>query len=1013
MADLGARAEEKYEQAAAMQPELEATAEAVFAQSQQGVVPELLQVQYLQSDPLYSQWLEVDSALSQIDDPSQTIEMQKELQSRVSPERPKGYGGELEADGRWTYEWRRAMLDFYADERKAIINLQRSLMESGYTKRGSMWGIAGSDNGMMIDGNISTPEWQDAIARAQADWDKQIKWAQDHPEWKAFLDALGMPYTAEGAQAYITRLTTNGIPQLIYKFPIEIAKDIGMAWNATLGALELKARKANDEQYQKVKNDFLSYVSSRGVPPGALDDESLPWDSIPEDMNEAYAAWAVEQGYLKSDPVAIGLYNEWTRKVNELMDPTLYGANYISLVSNSLGVDAMALNQWMGEHPDAIHAVNLGIDLTLGYGTYFASKWSRTNIPALRNVSRIPGDFARSRLAAKAVDRTFKFLDEKGDLGWAARHMQGTFAGEFLRKWYAQRGGPANGWHEDPRTETLSNDATTIVLDENMPRGQKLEQLKLLFPDVRQERYFERLLRLGERQPSKRMRETIGMEVRRNLSIEEWRSRRTEELELEERATRRDDIEADRRAQGARPLTEPEMQALLDQHMVTKILEINNRVTAELNSHTDLNTWVNRKVKDHIVDRQVRHTDIFGAIKLDKDEFIADVTKAWEAGEDIYPYLQDRVRVKAPFYWGQALEHQLGGIHNPVARQFITGIVSWAHHAPLMEKDINQSNTPSRIYDGALAVSGDVRWAAQFTTRFVMADGKLAYERLAQELAFKANERFNLHQANSLMQRMLNAPSRDMGYEAPNEALAPAQRDTARVSAIDQQPAPATPGPGAPAAPVGAPIEAGESLASYQTSTGARRQVVPDDVYETYRMKLYRETLWAPFRITDDMSLIAKQFTHARNTYRGLNKMMTYPSQLMRQWSVALGAVPLFQKHLLVDSARSILEEGPESLIFRKKYRQQVDMALNDPEISALMRDEILASRNATWLSEYVYNMGMMQKRWKSSRVFDENGRPVNIRESAHALRRISMGTAYQKWADNVEVSDWSHMDEI
>ena len=79
-----------------------------------------------------------------------------------------------------------------------------------------------------------------------------------------------MSLTGEGWSAYFRRLLSNGIPEMVYKIPLELVKDAGAAWNAGIASLDLKARKHNDPAYQNAKDQLLAYVGRQATPQNAF-----------------------------------------------------------------------------------------------------------------------------------------------------------------------------------------------------------------------------------------------------------------------------------------------------------------------------------------------------------------------------------------------------------------------------------------------------------------------------------------------------------------------------------------------------------------------------------------------------------------------------------------------------------------------------------------------------------------------------------------------------------------------
>jgi hypothetical protein len=461
-------------------------------------------------------------------------------------------------------------------------------------------------------------------------------------------------------------------------------------------------------------------------------------------------------------------------------------------------------------------------------------------------------------------------------------------------------------------------------------------------------------------------------------SVVEWKEQRTLDLQAETRQSFLDDYDT-KVAQGTRvELSASGLNGQITKHMKAKANEIAARVEEDAQTMADPAKWMAKEVQQQIIARQTHKADVYGKVKLDRAQFMDGLQKAWGQGEDIMAWLQSPGKVSKPHMLAASLEHRIGSIESPQARRLLTATIEWAHKAPLVDKDISQANTIDRVYESAIAISGDVRWANQLRSRFAMAETKLEYDRVVEQLTYKANERFNLGKANSAVQEYLSkvGEGAPLPY-GPEPSFAPAQpgvvsatveeamakaeatipkplknknksiteadqnlyaqrvaavRESARAEFERNQVGPLPGGEYVNAAGdtvTRAKTVEGKSQAAYKTNEGVQKQRVPDTGYERYRMKMYRETLWAPYRITEDMNLFGKTLMRSRNVYRGMLKDLSVPSQILRSYTVALGAPLLFQKHLLVDSARSILEEGPESLVFTAKYSSAVEKNLN------------------------------------------------------------------------------------
>jgi hypothetical protein len=190
---------------------------------------------------------------------------------------------------------------------------------------------------------------------------------------------------------------------------------------------------------------------------------------------------------------------------------------------------------------------------------------------------------------------------------------------------------------------------------------------------------------------------------------------------------------------------------------------------------------------------------------------------------------------------------------------------------------------------------------------------------------------------------------------------------------------------------------------------------VPDTIYAMYAASVHRAALWAPYN-TLHATGVAKAMLVSRNL------LFRYPAQVahrvstpLRQWTVAMGAPLLFQKHALTDTFRTSVEQGPFSILeafglrpltvrgktivpeIRSVWKRRMDGIMEGlpPETVTYIRYRKAVAHNseAQWLS------GNRQVTYKPKTIWDDKGRLRNLDESADALVRLTQGKAFAAWA--------------
>lgn len=345
-------------------------------------------------------------------------------------------------------------------------------------------------------------------------------------------------------------------------------------------------------------------------------------------------------------------------------------------------------------------------------------------------------------------------------------------------------------------------------------------------------------------------------------------------------------------------------------------------------------------------------------------------------GESIFPYLRDN-KLSRPGRVRVPLEVALGGVKNNKARTVLSIMAASGYHAPLNEKSFIGAQSIDRVMDSAILASRDFAWANSFRNRWAMAKDKAAFQRLAQELAAKVDQVYDIEIKETTgvrLARKVGSLRKRNVDEAPEGFVA----DTDVEGKV-------------------------QPLGQYTTKEGQLATAVPDTSFEAYKVQLHKRALWAPYKKLD-----AGMFTNAAITGANAARRMTYiaheVSQPLRRYTVAFGGLLLWQKHALTDTSRTVLEVGPVSALsgarlprMRSILRKRMDGHME--EVGPDARTAVLAAKAESHASEVQYNSGLQRITWRLRTIRDKDGTIRNIDESAHSLRRIAQGRVFREWA--------------
>ncbi len=432
---------------------------------------------------------------------------------------------------------------------------------------------------------------------------------------------------------------------------------------------------------------------------------------------------------------------------------------------------------------------------------------------------------------------------------------------------------------------------------------------------------------------------------------------------------------------------------------VTKILEgaddgfVESVVqAASTATRSDVRGWVGsqaeramieRKISGLIAKRQNNYSDAI-TTKVLAARLADGLAKEWGKGADIFPYLRDN-RLSSPNRPLAFLTKSITEVKNDWTREFLTkALIGPVVRAPTAEIELQGLNTLDRVYDAAVLISQDAAWAWNFRNRWAAAKSETSLKRLVEELDAKYTAKFK-----KVSQEGRGIRERAMTYfgeasESGGQALAPEPRTGSRF------------------------------LTEYGTGSKTR-QAVPDTTYMQYMAQLHRSALWAPYN-TAGASTLGKAVLQTKNIYRGAIWTAHFASTPLRQWTVAMGAPLLFQKHALTDSFRTAMEETPFSLLeaaglkglsvkgitvvpkLRSSLTRRMDTIME--QLPATLRDEITYTRARVHASEAQWLSGVNRHVYRPKTIRDKSGNITNLNDAAHALRRIASGEAFKQWAE-------------
>ncbi len=314
-----------------------------------------------------------------------------------------GYLTEAEADGTWGPQQIYAFTKAFQDDQRANVEKQRMYREANLVPS---WAP--------LDGNLDQPVYQRAERDRQEIDAKQAKLKEDNPVLAAFTTVLGLPLNRAAADVFWNKLSGEGVWQSIYKIPLEGAKLMGNAYEATLAAIDLGLRQSRDPIRKQLHTDLWTYIQSQPFQPDAM------FKQLPETDDLHFTDAVVTTGYLKDDPKAQELYQKVRQRDAALINER-YSGDTISILGNALGLDYAKVEAYSRANPDMVHAANIMRDVTLalaGPNVKLSRIWKGSAL------ERTPEAFKASPVVQKRMAEAVEYV-KKDNAGQAQRLIDG------------------------------------------------------------------------------------------------------------------------------------------------------------------------------------------------------------------------------------------------------------------------------------------------------------------------------------------------------------------------------------------------------------------------------------------------------------------------------------------------------------------------------------------------------------------------------------------------------------
>lgn len=944
-------------------------------------------------------------------------------------------GKGLIADGVLTGDWMSVIEQASDMRQEKTVELQMMMIAGGYIGKDAEITGAFEKYDETSKKWVEDTEWVEAYDRMQADWASQQKMMVDHPKLFAFLNAWGMPMSAEGVYAIGRKLTNEGVPHAPLKAIAQAGYYLGGLQNAIPALLEVNLKMDKDPVMKAKRVDLLKIVRGQ-LPP---DDETIPFDIGP-DISEEQAQFLVESGYV-TDPDAKRIVLEMaTRESEILLEPTSGWVGYLAYQTQE-EADA---RKWLAEHRDVVHAVNMA---TMIIGQTILTKAARgTNHTYTRTVEAVnKGKFQ------KELSRITKMANDGEFLGNAHEYVGGSEAKVFLDRIGDYRYGK-DIYTKDSEAVQASSAQVVHVLEQELPAPQKAKQiaeaLGLKYADENVKAWVDNLVKLGDDYKTKVEKavatKTEKLEKRREAARERASVRyekatyerlgkidKAEEAArvklVEQRAQAAKNIESRIRLRvskdaadmtyrapgpGIRMVSKSEyiplaVEAQLNKRFAgreQKLADTYAQKRAELKAQRDAEktdwlshnaeSWERRRQKrlkqregtnalqnvvaERIMYRQQGRGDVYA--HRDVTDFVQQLAKdMWSGADghyyDIFPHFALNRTISQKSQSRIAIEQTLARIPSERARTMLSAVVLQFYHAPLKSFSTELTDFPHRVADYVAVVTNDMAQVARWRTKAAMTDFNQprSKERFIAELSALKDDYILTGHVSRRQRKLLEDPQR-----TPEITGADDQLTGLKMSGEA--------GTGA------------EFVGRYLDENGKPHEVVMMTSQQSHEVPLGKDVMWARRKTKDGANAFEVGYIHGLNIANDIEAALNRPSTFLRVVSVGSGGVILFGKHVLNDSARTLSMEGVKALNIpgnRKGFYERIGKC-EDLNVS----DYVLFERKVAINSEQHYNLeGGLQVTRVPIKAFDQKGRAKNMQGAVENVRRIIMDDGFRAYA--------------
>ena len=405
------------------------------------------------------------------------------------------------------------------------------------------------------------------------------------------------------------------------------------------------------------------------------------------------------------------------------------------------------------------------------------------------------------------------------------------------------------------------------------------------------------------------------------------------------------------------------------------------------------------EVAEKLSNSQRMAMDVFGPI--DKKVFFGEgmdmVNDAWRNHKSIFKDLEDpSIRMEGAMR--RSLDRLIMRIDNDFMRQFLSATVQGIHPHIISGVDYRQQHFVETVRSYALVATRDVRKADFYARRAAYVQAKEnpnLLKKLEAQLAKEANETYYMY-GSFPVRGTLSDIRRQM------------QAGPAKPGEIPAYPTYFAPNP-----------KTGKATGIFEWR-GKTQQTTPGTSYMKTVLQMDTGIYYAPYKFPsklkpEDATLFAKtmratQFANrgVKNAARGLLATAHIVNSPLRQIAVGMGGLGLFQKHLLTDTPRTMLEETRSVRIL--KVRKEKEAFLQEAGAEARIESNLYRHMTEHTPMTYIHAEGP-----PAGWYIGETGRAVipvdaklktinfshgNTGEVANALRRIAQDDIYRMYAN-------------